>query len=160
MLGCAETAPPSKSGGAVALEILSVVKRAFLIEMVVDRGVNGCEFLQRSHLSETKHRAFAFEKVDGNTRPECSSSGQFPICQGASYLNHRAVGSKLVSGQNHWRFVAVFEVPKRGTFGHLLRLEANRGQLQQSASDNASPDAPSVARTDTPERKITYWHRA
>ena len=40
-----ELTPLGESGGAGQLETLSAVKGALLVEMVVDRGVNGCELL-------------------------------------------------------------------------------------------------------------------
>ena len=54
-LGRAELTPLGKSSGAVQLEILSVVESALLIEMVMDRCVDGCEFLQCSHSPEAEH---------------------------------------------------------------------------------------------------------
>jgi hypothetical protein len=45
LLGCTETAPLTKSGGAVQLENWSPVEVALRIEMVVDWGVDGDEFL-------------------------------------------------------------------------------------------------------------------
>ena len=45
LLGYAKTSPLGKSGGAVQLEIWSVVKMALCVEMVVNRSVDGNEFL-------------------------------------------------------------------------------------------------------------------
>lgn len=45
LLGREKAAPLGESGGAVCLEILSAVVGALLVEMVEDRGVDGCEFL-------------------------------------------------------------------------------------------------------------------
>lgn len=42
--GRKETAPLGESSGTVQLEILSAVEGALLIEVVVDRGVDGGEF--------------------------------------------------------------------------------------------------------------------
>ena len=44
-LGRKKAAQPCESGGAVVLEILSAVEGALLVEMIVDRGVDGDEFL-------------------------------------------------------------------------------------------------------------------
>ncbi len=49
----------AKSGGARQLESISACERSFLVEVVVDGGMDGCEFLQTSHPPETLHRAFA-----------------------------------------------------------------------------------------------------
>ena len=44
-----ELAPLSESVSAVKLEVFSAVEVAFLIEMVVNGGMDGGEFLQASH---------------------------------------------------------------------------------------------------------------
>jgi hypothetical protein len=49
--------PFGKGGRAVEFEILAAMKMTFLIEMVVDRSMNGGEFLKRFHVSEFRHRA-------------------------------------------------------------------------------------------------------
>lgn len=70
--GSKETAPRGESSGTVQLEILSAVEGALLIEVVVDRGVDGGEFLQASHLSKPQHRpALAFGKEDASSRRDC-----------------------------------------------------------------------------------------
>jgi hypothetical protein len=62
LLGCAEAAPLDKSGGAVQLEILSVVEMALRIEMVVNRSVYRDEFLQTSHPPKSQHRPLSSSK--------------------------------------------------------------------------------------------------
>lgn len=57
--GRAELAPLGESGGAVLLEIAAGVEMAFLVEVVMDGRVDGCEFLQTFHLPETKHGSFS-----------------------------------------------------------------------------------------------------
>jgi hypothetical protein len=37
--------PLGKRGGAIEFEVPAVVKMTFLVEMIMDRGVGGCEFL-------------------------------------------------------------------------------------------------------------------
>gem|GEM_PF-3032263 len=49
----------AESGGAIGLDVLSAVEAALLVEMVMDRGMNGREFLQRSHLPEPLHCPFS-----------------------------------------------------------------------------------------------------
>ncbi len=46
LLGCKKAAPLCESGGAVGLEILSAVKGAFFVEMVVDQGVDRSKLLR------------------------------------------------------------------------------------------------------------------
>jgi len=52
----AKATPLGESGSAVDLEILTDVEVALLIEEIVDRGVDGSEFLQCSHAPEAEHR--------------------------------------------------------------------------------------------------------
>ena len=57
--GCTELTPLGKSGGAVQLEIVSAVEVALVVEVIMDRGVNGGKFLQASHAPKTLHRLFS-----------------------------------------------------------------------------------------------------
>ena len=50
--------PLGKSGGPGQLEDASAGERSFLVEVVVDGGMDGGEFLQTSHPPETLHGAF------------------------------------------------------------------------------------------------------
>lgn len=49
--------PPGKNGTSGEREIISFVESALLVEMVMDGGVNGGEFLQTSRLSKLEHGA-------------------------------------------------------------------------------------------------------
>jgi hypothetical protein len=51
-----------ESGGAVRLEDGVGGEAAFLVEVVEDGRVNGCELLQRSHAPEAEHGPFTFSK--------------------------------------------------------------------------------------------------
>lgn len=62
LLGRKKIAPLCESGGAVGLEILPTVERALLVEMIMDRGVNCDELLQRSCPTEAKHRPLPSSK--------------------------------------------------------------------------------------------------
>ena len=55
----AETAPLSESGGTVGLEMISLGKTAFLVEVVEDGGVDGGKLLETSHAPEALHRSFS-----------------------------------------------------------------------------------------------------
>ncbi len=44
--------PLGESGGSIKFEVVSAVKVALLVEVVVDGGVDGGEGLQRSHPPE------------------------------------------------------------------------------------------------------------
>ncbi len=50
------------SNGPGQLEGVSAGERSFLVEVVVDGGMDGGEFLQTSHTPETLHRTFASSK--------------------------------------------------------------------------------------------------
>ena len=64
ILSGTKLAPLRESDGSVALEIVSGVEMSFLIEEVVDGGMNGGEFLQTSHLPETEHGPFSSSKQE------------------------------------------------------------------------------------------------
>ena len=53
-----QLAPFDHGGGAVLLESFAVVEMTFEIKMIVDRGMNGREFLQGFHVPEFRHRSF------------------------------------------------------------------------------------------------------
>jgi hypothetical protein len=57
--GCTELTPLGKSGGAVQLKIVSAVEVAFVVEVSMDRGMDGGEFLQTSHPPEAEHGALS-----------------------------------------------------------------------------------------------------
>ena len=48
--------PFNESGSAVKLAVFSAVEVAFLLEMIVDRGMDRDEFLQVSHAAGAQHR--------------------------------------------------------------------------------------------------------
>ena len=51
--------PLSERGSAVLLEDMAAVEVAVLVEVVVDRGMGGGEFLQGLYISELCHRSFS-----------------------------------------------------------------------------------------------------
>lgn len=60
--GHAQLTPLGESCGAGQLEIGPAVEMLFLVEMVVYGRMDGDEFLQTSHASETLHRPFSPSK--------------------------------------------------------------------------------------------------
>jgi hypothetical protein len=58
----ADTALLGQGGRAFELEIVTRVEAAFLLEVVVNRGVDSGAFLQISHLSKAEHRTFTSSK--------------------------------------------------------------------------------------------------
>jgi hypothetical protein len=94
-------APLSESGGAVKLEIVSAVERAFLIEMVVDGGMNSDEFLQTSDAAEPLHGSLPSSKRKvGILSPIVQPAASFLLVGIASFLHRRTEGSQLVGHQN------------------------------------------------------------
>ncbi len=54
-----ELTPFSERGSAALLEGIAAVEVAVLVEVVVDRGMGGGEFLQGPHIFEFRHRSFS-----------------------------------------------------------------------------------------------------
>ncbi len=54
-----ELPPFSERGSAILLEDIAAVGVAVLVEVVVDRGMGGGEFLQGLYISELRHRSFS-----------------------------------------------------------------------------------------------------
>jgi hypothetical protein len=52
-------APLGQSSRAVLFENVAAVKVAVLVEVVVDRGLGGGEFLQGLYVPEPRHRSFS-----------------------------------------------------------------------------------------------------
>ena len=64
--------PLNESGSAVKLAVFSAVEVAFLLKMIVDRGMDRDEFLQVSHAAEAQHRPLFFVGlVNVNSRLDC-----------------------------------------------------------------------------------------
>ena len=51
--------PFGQGGGSVLFEFVATVEMALEVEMVVDRGMNGDEFLQCFQVSELRHYSFS-----------------------------------------------------------------------------------------------------
>jgi hypothetical protein len=95
-----KSAPLSESGGTVKLEIVTAVERAFLIEMVVDGGMNGDDFLQTSHAAEPFHGSLRSSKRKvGLLSPIVQPASSFPHAGIADLLHRRTVGLHLVGHQ-------------------------------------------------------------
>ena len=56
---CRQLTPLGQRGGAVLLEDVASVEVAVVIEVVVNRSVDGGEFLQGLAISEPRHRVFS-----------------------------------------------------------------------------------------------------
>ncbi len=57
-----ELPPLGQGGRAVLLEDVAAIEVAFVIEMIVDRGVDGGEFLQGLYVPELRHRPLSSSK--------------------------------------------------------------------------------------------------
>ncbi|MFT5273178.1 MAG: hypothetical protein ACI85V_003207 [bacterium] len=96
-------APFSESGGTFKLEIVFAVERALLIEMVVDGGMNGGEFLQTSHAAEQLLGSLPSSKRKvGILNPIVLPAASFLLVGIADFLHRRTVGSQLF-GHQHMR---------------------------------------------------------
>jgi len=94
-------APLGKSSASGQFKILTRVKMAFLIEVVVDGGMDGSEFLQTSHLSKALHGPFSSSKRQmGILGPIVHPAASFLLVGIADNLHGRAVGSELVGHQD------------------------------------------------------------
>ena len=51
--------PFGLGGGSVLFEFVATVEMTFEVEMVVDRGMNGGEFLKCIYISEPRHCSFS-----------------------------------------------------------------------------------------------------
>jgi hypothetical protein len=101
-------APLSESGSTVKLEIVPAVERALLIEMVVDGGMNGDEFLQTSHAAEPLHGSLRSSKRKvGILSPIVQPAASFPLVGIADFLHRRTEGSQLVGHQYMWAAVQI-----------------------------------------------------
>jgi hypothetical protein len=90
-------APLSEGGGTVKLEIVSAAERAHLIELVVDGGVSGDEFLQTSHAAEPLHGPLSSSEWQVRIlRPIVHPAAGFLLVGIANILHRRAAGSELV----------------------------------------------------------------
>ena len=58
LASCRELTPLGQRGGAVLLECLAAIEMTVVVEMVVDRGMGGSEFLQGLDIPEAGHRPF------------------------------------------------------------------------------------------------------
>ena len=71
-LSRAKPAPLGESSGAVGLEIVAAVEMSFLVEVVVDRGMNGCEFLQNfASAGSEASPAPVVGMAGANSLPDC-----------------------------------------------------------------------------------------
>ena len=89
-----ELAPLSESGSAVKLEVFSAVEVAFLVEMIVDRRVDGNEFLRCSRSSEAEHSAFTSSKRQvGIVSPIVYPAARFLPIRVTNNFHRSAIGT-------------------------------------------------------------------
>ena len=82
--------PLGQSDGAVELEIVSVVERALLVEMVADGGMNGGELLQTSHATEPLHCSLSSSEREMRIlRPIVEPAASF-VAVGIADILHRS----------------------------------------------------------------------
>ena len=97
ILSRGESAPFSERGGAILLEGIAAVEMAVPVEVVVDRGMGGGEFLQGLHISEFRHRSFSpSERLVGNLGSIVEPPTALLFGRIADYLHRRSVRRKPV----------------------------------------------------------------
>jgi hypothetical protein len=89
--------PFSERGSPVLLEDIAAVEVAILVEVVVDRGMGGGEFLQGLYISELRHRSFSSsERLVGILGSIVEPPTALLIGGIADYLHRRSVRPKPV----------------------------------------------------------------
>lgn len=101
MSGCTELTPLGESCGTVDLEVVPAGEAAFLVEVVMDRGVDGGEFLQGSTAPEPEHRPLP--SSEWQVRVLCSmvhpATGFLPVRR-TKLLQRGAIRPQLVGYQD------------------------------------------------------------
>ena len=93
----AELPPCGQRGGATVLEILPADEAAFLVEVVLDRAMDGGEFLQTSHAPEAEHRPFpSSEWLVGVLSSVVPPTASFTLVDGTQNLERSAVRSQPI----------------------------------------------------------------
>ena len=89
--------PFSERGSAVLLEDIAAVEVAVVVEVVVDRGMGGGEFLQGLYFPEPRHRSFSSsERLVGILGPIVKPPTALLRRGIADYLHCRSVRPKPV----------------------------------------------------------------
>ncbi len=92
-----ELPPFSERGSAVLLEDIAAVEVAVVVEVVVDRGLGGGEFLQGLYIPEPRHRSFSSpERLVGILSPIVEPPTALLIGSIADCLHRRSVRPKPV----------------------------------------------------------------
>ncbi len=81
--------PLGKSDAACQLEGVSTDKRSFHVEVVVNGGMDGDEFLQTSHTPETQHGPFSSSKRQLRVRDAVVEPPARPLFFGSAKLSER-----------------------------------------------------------------------
>ena len=93
--------PLGESGVAVELEIGPAVKLALQVEMVMDGGMNGGEFLQTSHTTKAQHRPFSSPKrLMRILASVVQPAAGFLLVRIADDLHRSAIGTQLIRYHN------------------------------------------------------------
>jgi hypothetical protein len=90
-------------GGAGELKIGSAVKVAFLVEMFVDRDVDGNKFLQTFHTPEPKHCPLPSSKRQVRILPAVvQPAARFLPFGIADYFHCSTLGSQVICHDHIW----------------------------------------------------------
>jgi hypothetical protein len=111
--GHAKWTPFVERGGAVQFEIISAVEMALQIEVVVDGGVEGGEFLQASNPPETEHGTLPSSEWKMGVFRSVVSPPTGPLKIGAAeFTQRRAIGSEPISHDRFRPAVALHGFPE------------------------------------------------
>jgi hypothetical protein len=128
--GSAELPPLDQCCSAVQLETVRAGKLAVLVEVIVDRRVDGGELLQTAHPPETGHCPFPSSKWQMCVLdPVVQVLVRLPSLSVAQIPHHGSVGPKLVRHDHVRAAVALEQFPKK--FQRCLAVPALRDESFQ-----------------------------
>jgi len=103
-----EILPLRQRGGAAFLVCLSINEVAFGVEVIVQAGVNGSEFLQRLHLPEPQHRPLpSSERKVGILSPVVQPAANLLLRPIADVIHSRPVGAQPIGDDRLRRTVTL-----------------------------------------------------
>lgn len=101
LLDRAEPTPLHESGSPVGFDIVSAAKTARRVEVGVNAGMDGDEFLQRAHPAEAEHRPFAPSKWQmGIFSPIVLAMSDILFVSVSHFFHGGAAGAKIVGDKD------------------------------------------------------------
>ncbi len=132
--------PLAKSGGAGQLEGVSTGLRSFLVEVVVDGGMDGGEFLQTSHAFETQHRTFAPSERKVRILDAVVDPPARPLFFKRAHFSERSlVGSKAIRDDLFAATVPLHQFPEEFQCSLLISAFSDNGFQHLAFMINGPP---------------------